>query len=573
MRSRHVWFLLTVIPSLSCALYAVPQRQTVQQRLLRTVQIGAPQGIGVPEIKRLAEDSNAQYSTAILARSALLVLQQDEARLVPYEELFDSALNNLAPDSNAFPPPPGLPDFRGKETVLTMVYAMVMSGNQERVTDLLEKHLLTGSKYKQAVVLSALRNIGTPRAIGLIQRYAERGQESNLAQTALADEDYPVLFELHDRWSMVPPPQRTREHLRQIVESGCDQRTAMASYWLGFFSRNPDPNKEEAELDALQAILRKISPTCEMMEHVIALKAIGLRTRATVSYWTHLARQTKNAWERHQVMINAWGRWGRKFAPAALELLKSEPAQYVQWELLNGNLQTRQDHVYRDLWDIWLPVNVLVLMEFPESGGHPSKPGMSREDVNDLLSWLESGARPRDAWVSNHMLYNLAGLVSGDDTRRLLRIFNAHPQRNKNWWIIASLHDPDALPLLEYWSSLPAPQDQADMLKGRVKFFQGRMRSHPSRAAACCQATEACLREQLDRVEPSTAELHSDEEARRWLARGGASAGEFTIHYTDPLKRSAVVRSKDGREQRWEYLYDCWRNTEPNPKSDAANGR
>jgi len=319
--------------------------------------------------------------------------------------------------------------------------------------------------------------------------------------------------------------------------------------------------------------LRKRSPTCEMMEHVIALKAIGLRTRATVSYWTHLARQTRNVWERHQVVINAWGRWGRRFAPAALELLKTEPAQYVQWELMNGNLQTRQDHVYRDLWDIWLPVNILVLMEFPESGGQPSKPGMSREDLNDLLSWLESGARPRDPWVSNHMLYNLAGLVSGDDTRRLLRLFNAHPQRNKNWWIIASLQDPDALPLLEYWSSLPAPPDQVEMLKGRIKYLQTRSHSHSSRPAACCQATEACLLEQLGRLEPPTAEIHSDEEARRWLAGGGASAGEFAIRYTDPLKRSALVRGKDGRQQRWEYLYDCWRNTEPNPKSDAGNGR
>jgi hypothetical protein len=52
---------------------------------------------------------------------------------------------------------------------------------------------------------------------------------------------------------------------------------------------------------------------------------------------------------------------------------------------------------------------------------------MDQADLNALLQWLESGARPKDPWVYNHMLYNLAGLVSGDDTHRLLRIFNAHP--------------------------------------------------------------------------------------------------------------------------------------------------
>ncbi len=154
-----------------------------------------------------------------------------------------------------------------------MVYAMVMSGNQEQVTDVLEKHLLTGGKYKQAVILSALRNIGTPRAIGLIQKYAEAGQESNLAQTAIADEDYPVLFEMHDRWNMIPRPAATVTISRAVVQSGCDQRAAMAAYWLGFFMPSIDPNKEVADLQALETIIHRNTPALRnVMEHVIALK-------------------------------------------------------------------------------------------------------------------------------------------------------------------------------------------------------------------------------------------------------------------------------------------------------------
>ena len=547
--------------ALSIPIHAAAQGEPLERRLLRTIQIGTPQGISVAHIKKIVEDPNSKYIDSILARSALLVLQQDVQGLVPYEEVLDSVLNNLAVESNAFPPLPALPQFRGKETVLTMVYAMVMSGNQEHLIDLLEKHLLTGSKFKQAVVLSALRNVGTPRAIGLMQKYAESGPDSNLAQAAIADEDYPVLFELHDRWNMVPPAQRTRDNLRQIVQGGCNQRAAMAAYWLGFFAPNIDPNAEEAELQALEAMARKNTSTCEMMEHVIALKSLGLRSARSVDYWTRLARNTSNVWERHQIVINAWSRWGPKFAPAALALLKTEPAQYVQWELWDGNFQTRQGHIYRPYWNIWIPVNILIPMSFPESEGILGKPAMEESDLNALLTWRESGAQPKDPWVANHMLYNLAEFVSGDDTRRWLRLFNAHPQRNQNWWILGDLQDPAALPLLEYWSTLPAPKDQAEMLKGRIAYLQNRSRSKSAATRPCCDPTETCLLEQVNRSVIDVVTIHSEAEAREWLARTSLP-NEVTIHYADAMKRAATIHMKTGSDQHWEYLYDCWRNTD-----------
>src|SRR5262249_20462344 len=171
---------------------------------------------------------SADDSTTPLARSALLVLHSDNPRGTPYEELLDGVLNQLVRGGNAFQPPPGLPQFRGKETILSMVYAMVMSGRQDRVVALLERHLLTGSRYKHAIVIQALRNVGTPQAVGIIQKYAEGGENRNLAEATLADQDFPVLFEVYQRWNVVPPAQRTRETLLALVRGGCDQRSAMA---------------------------------------------------------------------------------------------------------------------------------------------------------------------------------------------------------------------------------------------------------------------------------------------------------------------------------------------------------
>lgn len=576
--------LLTVALALPAALLAAPacaaSRESIPQRLLRTMQIGAPQGLTVAQIQKIAANQQTEYTTEILARSALLVLHEDNLGLVPYNELFDSVLNHLVRDGNAFQPPSGLPDFRGKETVFAMTYAMVMSGQQEQAVSLLGPHLWNGSMYKHAVVLSALRNIGTQSAIGLIQQYAEKGPDRNLGEATLADEDYPSLADIYARWNMVPPAQRTQDNLRALVQTGCNDRAVMAAYCLGFFPKNIDPNKQVAEIQALEALVHTNSGSCEMMEHVIALKSLALRAARSPAYWQRLESQTTNVWEQHQIVIDAWGSWGAKFTPTALEMLGTVPAQYVQWELLDGNLDTRMGERYRTYWDIWMPANVLLVQHEDELLRPPGPESMDETNLNTLLAWLESGKRPQDQWVWNHLLYHLAALVAGDDTFRLLRLFDALPQRDQNWWIVQNLRDPAALPVLRYWATLPAPsaaaKNQQQMLEGAITRLQNAA-AHPplgSRSAACCGPTEDCLRQQLSASAAAAGTpdvvIHSEEEARAWLAQESAPPETFAIRFTDDLHRSAVVTRKSGAEQHWQYLYDCWRNIDETNATASA---
>ena len=62
--------------------------ESVQQRLLRTVQVGAPQDITLEQIRKIADSNDTDYTTAILARSALLALQHDDAKLIPILRAF-----------------------------------------------------------------------------------------------------------------------------------------------------------------------------------------------------------------------------------------------------------------------------------------------------------------------------------------------------------------------------------------------------------------------------------------------------------------------------------------------------
>jgi hypothetical protein len=57
--------------------------------------------------------------------------------------------------------------------------------------------------------------------------------------------------------------------------------------------------------------------------------------------------------------------------------------------------------------------------------------------------------------VLNHMIYIAYVRDAGEDTGRLLTIFNSLSDRNGNWWILTPLEDTSALPLLSYYATLP----------------------------------------------------------------------------------------------------------------------
>ena len=158
-------------------------------QLLSTVQIGAPQGLTAEQITVLVQNGHATYLDTMLARSALVVLHRDNPAWESFDNLLSSVLNSALNSGNVYPQPRDLhAGFGGKELVFTMVYALVMSGQQERAVGILEQHLSSGSQLKQAIVLQALRNIGTQRAISLIQKYQEKGDYHNLAENTLADQ-------------------------------------------------------------------------------------------------------------------------------------------------------------------------------------------------------------------------------------------------------------------------------------------------------------------------------------------------------------------------------------------------
>ncbi|HTM42781.1 MAG TPA: hypothetical protein VL177_17815, partial [Terriglobales bacterium] len=279
-------------------------------------------------------------------------------------------------------------------------------------------------------------------------------------------------------------------------------------------------------------------------------------------------RTEPQIWLRHQILINAFARFGRQFAPAALDLLASEPSQYIQWQLMQGNIETRMGQRFRTYWDMWIPVGLQFLVVFPDPGHQGT---MSAADQEQLLRWLESGHRPQDRVVLNHMLYALMSQTRGRNTRRLLTVFNNLSDRNKNWWIVTPLEDPSAVPLLKYYASLPSPNDQHQQLAALVENLQ-RQNSEPERKkSTCCEPTAACLRSMLGDESAQQTEIRSEQSARAWLA-GSPRVTTYRISFSGPLNRTAVVHRPGKRNQHWQYLYDCWRRTDLSASRQAKPG-
>jgi hypothetical protein len=550
-----------IVLSLLLALPAMASAEPIQQRLLRTIQTGTLQQLDLSEIVEYAKGEQADFLGHVLARSALLVLGKDDGYPDwPVARLLDRTLDQLQRRSPAYHLPPEMPaGFGGEDLVFTLVYALVTSGEAERAIEVLERHLDSGNAYTRGVVLQALRNIGSPRANSLVQQVADTRDDRNLAENLLADQQYPFLEELHKHLPLIPNDQRTRNALVAIAAERCSRRAALAVYFLGFLAEGEDRKQSEAELE----LLRNLTRASCFYTRYFAIRALALRSAESIEFWTDLYRREEDAWQRAQLARIGFARFGKAFATTALKLLSDEPVQYVQWELVHGTIELGEGARFRDYWDIWQPPTLQFRLNFPEGAGR-----MDGQDLDALLAWLDTGARPRNPWVRNHLLYRLARHVSGKATRRYLRVFDSIPEKASHWWVLQNLADAQALPLLKYWHTLESNPEQRDLLFTLIVRLED---SHPASARGardtCCHPARQCLLSWIEAVPAhgDEAEITTSEQAKTWLRGTAVASLDPEIAWMDSLGRIALVtRQGAERPERWEHLYGCWRRI-PSP--------
>lgn len=548
--------MLVIALSLLLVLPGTVSAEPIEHRLLRTIQTGTLQQLELPEVIRYAKGEEADFLGHVLARSALVVLGKDEGFPDwPIERLLDRTLNQLQRRSHAYHLPPEMPaGFGGEDLVFTLVHAMVMGEEAEKAIDVLKQHINSGNAFKQGVVLQALRNIGSRRSNGLVQRVADARDDRNLAENLLADQHYPFLEELQQNLNLIPSHRRSRSELVAFASERCNKRAALAVYFLGFLAESDDRKQSDAELDLLRDLTRA---SCFYTRY-FAIRALALRSAESIEFWMELFRREEDPWQRAQIVRIGFARFGKEFTTPALELLAVEPVQYVQWELMHANIEVREGARFRDYWDIWQPPTLQFRLNFPEGGGR-----MDEQDLDALLSWLETGARPRNPWVRNHLLYQVARNVSGRNTRRYLRIFDSIPDKTSHWWVLQNLTDARALPLLSYWHTLDSEERQRDILfKLIVRLENPQPVSRRLAQGPCCQPTRECLISWIEvfPTQGNGVQITIPKQAKAWLQESDAASLEPEIALTDSLGRIALVTRQGVKNpERWEHLYGCWR--------------
>lgn len=531
-------------------------------RLLRTIYIGAPQ-LPVAEIQRYAKDGDSAFFGHVLARSALLVLGE-KSEWTPAQsvellersfELLDTAQPSLFVEKGL---PPG---FGTDDALFTLVYALTQSGQGDQAVTVSARQLESSNDFTRAVALQALRYIGSPRANDIVKGKGREEKDAQLRANLLADMYFPFFDDLSRRQSQISREQRDRRSLLKIAQERCGERPALAMYLLGFMAAVADATQQQAELEELRAASRL---DCYYSRY-LSLRALALRRDGNPAFWADRFRREQDPWLRAQIVRSAYTLFGRLFLPQALDLLASEPSQHVQWELVHGNLAIRQGYALRDEWDLWIPATLQFRLN-----QHGPATRMSSRDSADLLSWFEKGKRPANRIVRNILLWELVGAIAPEQTRRFLGVLHRQPEKSSAWWILDKLNDPDALPILRYWATLPANKEQLDSLKAAILNLEAQVSPNkPGATQACCLPNRTCLVSQLrlQKLTVGAALIETEQQVLIWLGGKGGSQDAakqdgVDIRFTDALERMAEVRFGAAVPQHWEHLYGCWQRVD-----------
>lgn len=553
------------VPSLAASPAASPRAaglsEPVEVRLLRTVHLGALQGLVEADLRRLSAPGEPSYVRYVLSRAALLVLGRDDRNPeFPVERLLDQALAQVKPDAitAGLLPAGAPPGFGADDLIYTLTYALAVSGRGAAAEQVLERHVGGGSELKRCIAMQALHNLGSRRGQEVIQQATQVREIGFVAGTLLVQDQFPPLQELAAHWNDIPLAERSRETLVRDAGSGCGPRAILALFLAGYLPPADNPAQQRRELDSLYRAALDLPLEGCFNGRMFALRSYGLRTAGLPAVWTKLAGRLETGWQRALAVRIGFARYPQRMVPAALDRLAEEPDQDVQWELLWATVFAGKRLVFRDFWDLWnLSPHRQVRLSFPGSF-----PPIDRAVQDRLLGWLESGHRPGDPQVYDWLLCELARSVRGADAFRLLRAYLSRPPAGRRGWVLQDLAEPAALPALRYLrDQAPRPEDREALAGGIGILENATANLYSGRAPEiCCAPTRECLLSQYEDQVSRKADqrLRSEAELKEWIAKGLAAKPE--VRFLDRLQRVAEIRDGRGpRPLRFEHLNGCWR--------------
>lgn len=541
---------------LVCSSVAAHSDDLSRMDLIRTTQLGAPYNTSVREIIEYSKSTKTNFLGHILAKSALLSVGHEELLdSWPVSKLLDRLLNQIVQNSPSYSRleelPPG---FNAEHAVFTMVYAMVVADQVDLATRVLAQHTKTESHFKKSVVSQALHMIGTRKANDLIQRIIEKESGDYFylrdeIKGLLGFEHVPFLEDLRQHLKLIPPEKRGRENLVKIASrKQCDRQSVLAVYFLGFFHNQDDQDDI--------ALLRELTKSgCGVIHRYFAVRSLALRSEETLDFWMGLINQELDAWLRAYLVRVVYVHFREAFLDKGLELLATEPAQHVQWELMWSNIQLRRRDVWRSYWDLWLTPTLQFRITHDQR-----KSRMYPKDTKDLLVWLQKGNYPRDSWVHTSMLRQIGMDVTGSQTTWLLDYLEEYEKEKSVFSAVQGLSDPRALDRVQKWADQENDPKRKAMLLSVVNRLKGIKEAEEEvPEEPCCDKTAVCL---LATVRDLNEKRHDGNSAlnptqSEWL--GSDYINRDDIRFIDKDGTHAEISFPNPpRVEHWKHAADCW---------------
>lgn len=544
----------------------------LDSRALATIMTGAAIS-SADELAAALKSSKIEFNRYALYRGALAVLGEDQRfPEYPLGAIYHRLISEVMLDGPA-PCSSRAPCLAADMAAEALTVALLLSDQEQLAWKELNALLGSGSAFQRAFAAHMLRLIddGDRSRALLIPVLDDDGEDQELlnqVRSELAEKYFPTLSSFAQLHHSLIPEQRSRSAFHEMADGRCAFQGGTAQRLKSFIFGKPlcdaalgalllgylpgDSAADEAELNSL----RLLAQSRHYITRHNALRALGLRSAESSSYWLERFRAEDSVWAQALIIRILSLHHGAALRAIALDLINQAPHQYVQWEIIYGVLRHLRAEAESARWGIWfqrsLQYEVLL-----HSGGRGAIPA---DKIRTLLLELGEKGWKGEVGVLQQLLYQITPSLDAATVLPFLRLLHAQTEKRAYWWLLLHIKQPSIRPFLQYYAENSEDPELREVSTSALSVLQA-----VPKAADCCDAGRECLQRRIEsqlltEMLPSTP---SASELESWLA-GKITAPEIRIDLSGLLEREAIVQAGE-RAEKWEYLYDCWHKVQQRP--------
>lgn len=522
-----------------------------ETRLLHTALLGRPYGMDSDDLlaKNLPKNLSASgFGLAIAARQALRI--EDGELFTSSKSLIDFLSGTTYPYEIE-----GLPtDFphvmHADDLAMLHVYAMVMSGQMNEAVEMLTKFIDSKNNFTRAFCIMALRAIGSPPAREAIKSRVNTGEDSMLAQAALAF-PLPNFSEPQVFAAEVMPVKRFRESMFAQAQLNTT-KAILPTYLLAFVGSDAEPAQINKELEFLRG-LYKTADEALWRKYMYGYNALAFRSQESFEQWSAMYTSDKDATRRSFILRAMSAQHPERFYAEMLPVFEKEANAWTQLEFLaiyRGLIKGQV--LYGPFDSLWMPP-VYYRLNFPYTEDSSKK--RSQQGFVDL--WA-SGRFPQDKNCSYCRQNWITWVMSPEDEPKFVRGYLSMPNRDAEAFSpLREIKQARLAPVVKY---LAEREQDAAVHRAALDVYADVLKKTSAQAQFCCDATEQCLRQHVVMSPvPSDLTFKDDIAVAKYLD-ALSHESDVEIVFTDILRRRATAKlTTDSHVQTYEHWLGCWR--------------